>query len=193
MAVLTARTLKTMTVATLAIGTAVVAAVTTAGLTWPTPFAVGLAPAHETLADQALLAQYPEPIKADRESEAALLQAPMSSAAWMRRAYIRQINSGVMDATGLNYVEESYKVAPLGPDISRWRLRFVFEHWPDMTPSLRTEAVRELRNFAHYHRGGPDLVRSIHNPSGRWAAALTERLGHNDALQELNMPAKAAE
>jgi hypothetical protein len=182
-----------MTIATLAIGTTIVAAVTTSSLTWPTPLAVGLAPVHETRADQALLAQYPEPIKSDRESEAALLQAPMSSAAWIRRAYIRQVNSGVLDAQALNYVEQSYRVAPLGPDISRWRLRFVFEHWPDMTPSLRTQAVRELRNFAHYHRGGPDLVRSIHNPSGRWAAALTERLGHNDALQEQNMLVKTAE
>ena len=193
MAALTASTLKTTAFGVLAAGTACAAAITTVGLIWPGGAAPDLAPVHEARADQALLAQYPEAVKADRESQATLRQAPMSANAWLRRAYVRQVKTDALDSETLRYIEQSYRVAPLGPDVSRWRLRFTFEHWPEMTPSLRTMAVREMRNFARHHGGGADLVRSIHNPSGRWAAAMTERLGHNEALRDQGMLAKAAE
>lgn len=193
MAALTARTLKTTAFGALAAGTACAAAITTVGLAWPGGAAPDLAPVHEARADQALLAQYPEPVKADRESQATLRQAPMSANAWLRRAYVRQVKTNTLDSETLGYIEQSYRVAPLGPEVSRWRLRFAFEHWPEMTPSLRTMAVREMRNFARNHSGGADLVRSIHNPSGRWAAAMTERLGHNEALRDHGVLAKAAE
>jgi hypothetical protein len=193
MARMTPRTLKTTTIAVLAIAAAGGAAITTAGLAWPNAISPDLAPVHEMRADQALLAQYPQTIKADRESQAALAQAPAAGNAWLRRAYVRQLGTGTLDAQALDYLEKSYQAAPLGPDVTRWRLRFIFEHWPEMTPALRIRAVGEMRNFARYHSGGPDIVRAIHNPAGRWAAALVERSGHNDALRDHGLLAKAAE
>ena len=193
MARVTPGTLKMAAVGALAISAASSAAITTAGLTWPTTIAPNLAPVHEMRADHAIAARYPQTVIADRESQAALVQAPTTATAWLRRAYVRQLDAQPLDAQALDYVAKSYQAAPLGPDITRWRLRFVFEHWPEMTPDLRAQAVTEMRNFARYHGGGPDIVRAIHNPAGRWSAALVERSGHNDALRDHGMIAKAAE
>jgi len=193
MAWMTVRTLKTTAVVTLAIAATAGAAVTTAGLTWPDAIHPDLAPVHEMRADRALSAQYPQTVAADRESQAALAQAPTAANAWLRRAYVRQLATRTLDEQALDDLDKSYQAAPLGPDVTRWRLRFIFEHWPELTPALRTRAVNEMRNFARYHSGGPDIVRAIHNPAGRWAAALIERSGHNDALRDHGMLAKAAE
>jgi len=193
MAWMTPRTLKTTAIAVLAIAAVGGAGLTTAGLAWPNTISPDLAPVHEMRADQALLAQYPQTIKADRESQAALAQAPAAANAWLRRAYVRQLGTRTLDAQALDYLDKSYQAAPLGPDVTRWRLRFIFEHWTEMTPALRIRAVGEMRNFARYHSGGPDIVRAIHNPAGRWAAALVERSGHNDALRDHGLLAKAAE
>lgn len=190
---MTPRTLKTTAIAALAIAVAGGAAVTTAGLTWPDAIHPDLAPVHELRADRALSAQYPQTIAADRESQATLAQAPTAASAWLRRAYVRQLATRTLDGQALGYLDKSYRAAPLGPDVTRWRLRFIFEHWPELTPDLRARAVGEMRNFARYHSGGPDIVRSIHNPTGRWAAALIERSGHNDALRDHGLLAKAAE
>jgi hypothetical protein len=193
MARVTPRTLKTTAIAVLAIAAAGGAAITTAGLAWPDTISPDLAPVHEMRANEALSAQYPQTIRADRESQAALAQAPTAANAWLLRAYVRQLGTRTLDAQALDYLDKSYQAAPLGPDVTRWRLRFIFEHWPEMTPALRIRAVGEMRNFARYHSGGPDIVRAIHNPAGRWAAALIERSGHNDALRDHGMLAKAAE
>ena len=193
MARTTPRTLKTTAIVALAIAAAGGAAITTAGLIWPTEISPDLAPVHEMRADRALSAQYPQTIKADQESQAALAQAPATANAWLRRAYVRQLGTQTLDGQALDYLDKSYQAAPLGPDVTRWRLRFIFEHWPETTPALRALAVNEMRNFARYHSGGPDIVRAIHNPTGRWAAALVERSGHNDALRDHGLLAKAAE
>lgn len=193
MARMTPRTLKAAAITALAIAAAVAATITTAGLTWPDAIHPDLAPVHEMRADRALSAQYPQTVAADRESQAALAQAPTTANAWLRRAYVRQLATRTLDDQALDYLDKSYQAAPFGPDVTRWRLRFIFEHWPELTPALRTRAADEMRNFARHHSGGPDIVRAIHNPAGRWAAALVERSGHNEALRDQGMLAKAAE
>src|SRR4051794_33497229 len=120
MARVTPRTLKTTAIAVLAIAAAGGAAITTAGLAWPDTISPDLAPVHEMRANEALSAQYPQTIRADRESQAALAQAPTAANAWLLRAYVRQLGTRTLDAQALDYLDKSYQAAPLGPDVTRW-------------------------------------------------------------------------
>lgn len=143
-----------------------------------------LAPPHEGRADALLKASPPDYEAAVAETRAALAQAPMTASAWARLAYIERSRADALTPAALANLERSYAVAPFGPDITRWRVRFMFEHWGELTPSLRTQAVDELRTLARY-RGevARDLVKTINDPSGRLAARMTLSLGQADAQQ----------
>lgn len=159
--------------------TGLMAAVLASGLTWPgleAPFT--LAAQHERRADLALTGTQGSPVDLDRaasENARTLAASPMTASAWMRSAYIRSVSTGGLDQQALHDLETSYRVAPLAPGLSRWRLRFVFENWQAVTPSIRTAALNELRVFATYHTGSGALVDAIEDPAGRLAARLTVR------------------
>ncbi|WAC59209.1 hypothetical protein [Brevundimonas sp. SL130] len=159
--------------------TAIWAAVLASSLTWPAiPFPSGLAAHHEKRADLALSAPKPSPATlqaAAIENERTLTSSPTTATAWLRAAYIRQQQSGALDAESLRYIETSYRVAPLGPGVSPWRILFVFENWPTVTPTIRSAAVTELRAFAGSNKGARALVDTIRNPTGRLAAKLAIR------------------
>lgn len=144
-----------------------------------------LAGQHENRAEALLAASPPDMDAAVAETRAALAQAPMNAAAWARLAYIDRSRSTAMTPAALDNLERSYAVAPYGPDISRWRVRYVFEHWSELTPSLRTQASDEMRVLSRY-RGGVarDTVRAIEDPSGRLAAEMIRRLGQADARRD---------
>lgn len=159
-------------------GTALSAGVLALGLTWPATNApLTLAAQHEQRADLALQngAGSADFEIAARENAKTLATSPMTASAWLRAAYIRKQASGSLDAESLRDLEASYLVAPLGPNVSRWRLRFVFENWQSLTPAIRSAALNELRVFAAYHTGSRSLADSIENPAGRMAAKLTLR------------------
>lgn len=147
-----------------------------ASLSWP---AVNPAQApaarHELNAVAALGAASADYRTAETENQAVLDLAPLTATAWVRKAYIRRQQSDRLDGEALDALERSYLAAPLGPDITRWRLRFMFECWPEVTPSLRARAIAELETFSRFHKGSYALARSIHDPSGRLAATLTAR------------------
>lgn len=156
---------------------------------------MNLATVHDNRAEARLEAVPPDPDVAAAETRAALAQAPMNPGAWARLAYIDRSRSTVLTPAALDNLERSYAVAPFGPDITRWRVRFMFEHWGELTPSLRTQASDELRVLSRY-RGGVarDVVRTIENPSGRLAAEMIRSLGQADARrdQEAREAAEAA-
>lgn len=144
-----------------------------------------LAGLHENRAEALMAESPPNTEAAVAETRAALAQAPMNAAAWARLAYIDRSRSTAMTPAALDNLERSYAVAPYGPDISRWRVRYMFEHWSELTPSLRTQASDELRVLSRY-RGGVarDTIRTIENPSGRLAAEMIRRLGQGDARRD---------
>lgn len=167
--------------AILALGAAVsvCAALLAAGLTWPAiPVPFGLAAHHEKRADLALSSAGARPLALERaafENERTLASSPATATAWLRAAYIRQQRSGTLDADSLRYIETSYRVAPLGPGISPWRVLFVFENWELMTPGIRLAALAEIRTFAASNKGARALVDTIRSPAGRLAAKLAIR------------------
>lgn len=146
---------------------------------------IDLSDVHENRAEALLSASPADADAAAVETRAALAQAPMNAAAWARLAYIDRARSTTLSPAALDSLERSYAVAPFGPDISRWRVRYMFEHWSELTPSLRTQASDELRTLSRY-RGWVmrDDVRAIENPSGRLAAEMFLRLGVGDARRD---------
>lgn len=170
------------------------AAVMAAGLTWPAiPFPSGLSAHHEKRADLALNAsrRTPQTLEAAAlENERTLALSPTTATAWLRAAYLRQQASGVLDAESLRYIETSYRVAPLGPGVSPWRILFVFENWPSVTPAIRSAALTELRAFARSNREARTLVDTIRDPAGRLAARFALRKPHsNVSLDRTPAPA----
>lgn len=157
----------------------VCAALLAAGLTWPAiPFPFGLAAHHEKRADLALSSAGARPLALERaafENERTLASSPATATAWLRAAYIRQQKSGTLDADSLRYIETSYRVAPLGPGVTPWRVVFVFENWQSMTPGVRSAALAEIRTFAASNKGARALVDTIRSPAGRLAAKLAIR------------------
>ncbi|WP_299173239.1 hypothetical protein [uncultured Brevundimonas sp.] len=159
--------------------TSISAIILASGLTWPALAApLSLAAHHEQRADLALRSEQVSAHDLDRaarENDKTLESSPFTASAWLRAAYIRKEETGSLDAESLRNLEISYRVAPLGPGVSRWRLRFVFENWQSVTPAIRVAALNELRVFATYHKGSGALVDSIADPAGRLAAKLTVR------------------
>jgi hypothetical protein len=110
---------------------------------------------------------------AEAESRRALALSPADSEAWARLAYIDSLRHPPISAAGLEDLKRSYRVAPLGPDISRWRVRFALERWRALSPDLRTSVEAEIpplwwRDQA-YVEGLPDQV---NDPDGRVAITL---------------------
>jgi len=139
-------------------------------------FAVDLAQVRETRADRMTGGA------AEAETRGALVQAPMNAAYWARLAYLDRQASAPMGSKALDALERSYAVAPYGPDITEWRLRFAFEHWPELTPRLREQAMDEMRTLArHRSARARELARAIQAPAGRMAARMTVEIGEREA------------
>lgn len=150
---------------------------------WPT-----FAARHEEIADRLLGASVANFEAAALENDAALTTAPLSSTAWARKAYIIQQSRG-LDGEALQSLEYSYSAAPYGPALSKWRLRFMFDHWPELSAGLRARAIRELEVYSRFHQGSGGLVRSVRTPSGRLAANLISRRSYrNDLAQAASQP-----
>lgn len=170
------------------------AAVMAAGLTWPAiPFPSGLSAHHEKRANLALNSTKTTPQtleSAALENQRTLNLSPMTATAWLRAAYLRQQASGALDAESLRYIETSYRVAPLGPGVSAWRILFVFENWPSVTPAIRSAALIELRASARSNKEARALVGTIRNPAGRLAARFALRTPRsNVSLKSAQGPA----
>lgn len=108
-------------------------------------------------------------------NRAALDAAPMSAAPWLRIAYLRSRNGEPLDGPALDAIERSYTVSPYGPDVTPWRLNFLYEHWAQLTPQIRAEVTAE--HLASTSAGRPWTPDVVKNPSGRMAATFTEARG----------------
>jgi hypothetical protein len=74
----------------------------------------------------------------------------------------------------LEALDRSYAVAPYGPEVTGWRLRFAYGHWGALTPDLRRQVSSELVQAVHdrpavVEAARPDIV----DPAGRLAFELT--------------------
>lgn len=134
----------------------------------------GLATVHENRAERALTAT---PLtasdldKAEAESRKALELSPANPWTALRLAYVEYARTGRLGANGLAALQQSYDVSPYGPQVSRWRITFAFNHWSELTPSLKQQAASEVRVTHPLHPGMVQAaVLKVENRSGRLAA-----------------------
>jgi len=174
-----------------ALMTLVLSGTMAAGLSAPSfALAPRLAPIEEERAARSLEAAPMGVAQAERATNFALAQAPMTASAWGRRAYLEQLRTAKLGDQAQADLDMSYYVAPVGPDISPWRLRFMFENWPALTPALRLKAMNELSNFAHYHKGSSALAQGIRDPAGRFASELVVNQSYTDDLRNQQAQAR---
>lgn len=136
----------------------------------------------EARAVAAAAADPPDLEAAERLTRQTLAVKPGEATAWARLAWIAS-ETGDTRAM-LEALDRSYAVAPFGPDITAWRLRFAYGRWGVLTPELRRLATEELTVTAR-HR--PRLVRAalsdVTDPAGRLAFDLTVRRAKATASQ----------
>jgi hypothetical protein len=127
-------------------------------------------------ANEHLAGAHPSPhdlVEAEKESRRALALSPLDSSAWTRLAYIDALRRPPLGPQGLDALRKSYVVAPLGPDISRWRVRFALERWAALPADLQAKVEAEIDPLwwrdRDYVEGLPDQVA---DPAGHLAVRL---------------------
>jgi hypothetical protein len=101
--------------------------------------------------------------------------SPFDDGAWLRLAALEVETAGVFTPAARAAVETSYRYAPVDAAVARWRLAFVFEHWREVTPSIRKSAEMEMRSLGVWvenRRMLAELERQIADPTGRLAFHL---------------------
>jgi hypothetical protein len=148
----------------------------------PTGPVAGVAPlAATTEMRAASILNRADPAPADvRLAEAAarraLSIAPTHAAAWLDLAYIDRLRHGRLTAAGVAALQRSYDFEPLGPDVSPWRIRFTHEHWTEIGPELRRQAIKETESLWTAAGGAETLSAMparITDGPGRMALTLT--------------------
>lgn len=98
--------------------------------------------------------------------------------AWCRLAYARFSRSGRVDAGVEQALLKSYEVAAFDVDAFAWRVRFIFDHWREVSPVLRRHAMREARAFNSEWPTRPAMqavAAEVRDPTGRFALKLALR------------------
>ena len=105
-----------------------------------------------------------------------LEQRALDGSGWLRLAWLRSLSNSQFDDTANAAILNSYRAEPLGPEITRWRLAFVFDHWRSASPEVRARALEELT--AAYPRRGwelDSLAPTLRDPTGRMIAVVATR------------------
>lgn len=163
------------TAATLSLGGLVV--LNTGATVGAPPFAIGLSQGHDEAAYRRLLGM---PSAADlnwasSKARQALAVAPYENGPRLRLAYIETLRHGRLTPAGVQLFTQSYDLLPLDPNVAAWRIGFGLENWESLTPEARRAVYEEARAFYQLRSRDVDVRRvlnSVHNPSGRLAAAL---------------------
>jgi len=170
------------------------------GLAWslsapltPTPLAPQLLAVHESRAEAALAGTPPDVARARRQSLQVLALSPVAATAWLRLGYLRYLEVGKIDAVCANYIEKSYTSSPLGPDVTAWRMHFLFENWPSAPASLKARATEELIATSRFRAPRARAVtEQIHNPAGRFAAQMATAAARSYDSHPENNPFSSA-
>jgi hypothetical protein len=158
-------------------GTALIALISQHGPLMSTPV-LGFAQAHDEISFRILKrASTPNAISAAAaEIHQALALSPYDDQARLRLVYIDALRHPPVGPEGVARLAESYSLIPYDYSVAAWRIRFGLEHWAALSPQLRTQIYAEAMAFGHGGHGKDaeivQVLRSIHDPQGRLAAAL---------------------
>ena len=108
-------------------------------------------------------------------SNRAIVQYPYDTAAWLQLAYVDATqHGGRLSPQGMAYLQRSYDLVAVDPDIGLWRIRFALETWPWLTFELHTAVAAEATALAATPRRQAlaDLRANIQDPVGRLTLGL---------------------
>lgn len=115
---------------------------------------------------------------AEKWTRRELALSPLSASGWLRQAMISALENKPDSETN-RLLDISYSVAPLDPEVFKYRTRFVLENWDRMSPTVRDDARAEMtvgwRNYLE-RDALQRMAPAIANPSGRTALALQIQL-----------------
>ena len=100
--------------------------------------------------------------------------SPARADGWLRLAIIASMEKQ-SNSTLAGLLDKSFLVAPLDPEIFAARTRFALEHWNQINPGVRQEALEAVRaGWLNWIEKQEilSLSKRIANPSGRLAIAL---------------------
>lgn len=101
--------------------------------------------------------------------------SPMDIPAWLRQAALESQVAGKLSGPARAALSASYRWAPVDASVARWRLAFMFEHWDQLDPQLRDDAMTELQGLL-IQPANIEILRqlepTIRNPAGRLACRL---------------------
>lgn len=111
--------------------------------------------------------------QAARLTEQLIARRPSDAAAWLRLAYIDRIQHAPLSKQAQTRVMRSYELEPFGPELTRWRQTFLFNHWPALSPELRERSLSELSAvFPRHGWALRDIPDAVDDPQGRMAAFM---------------------
>ena len=105
-----------------------------------------------------------------------ILDQPADASAWLELAWAASLDDGQLTQDANMAIARSYVLAPMGPEVTLWRLTFVFDHWASVSPEVRELALAEFKGV--YPRRGwtlDGLAPTIQDPTGRMVAMMTAR------------------
>ena len=105
-----------------------------------------------------------------------LALSPFDASAWLRLAALEVVEGGGrLTPPAARALERSYEFTPVDLRVARWRLRFAFDHWSEISPEVRASAMAELRSLLPDRKNYDALQgldREITSPAGRLAYRL---------------------
>lgn len=113
--------------------------------------------------------------RASALSRAAIAQFPYDLGAWLRLAYVDDLDHGGLTAAGLFDLKRSYDLIAVDSELGFWRVRFALENSQALTPELRTSVRHEVTAMCQNPNHRVQLqktVPTIQNPAGRLSLAL---------------------
>jgi hypothetical protein len=109
-------------------------------------------------------------------AEAERSRRPADPTPWLTTAWIEVSAAATLTPLANAALLRSYQLAPYGPEVTLWRLAFIFDHWGSASPAVRALALQELRVV--YPQKGWEieaLARTAADPTGRMIATLASR------------------
>jgi hypothetical protein len=147
--------------------------------------ATGLAPVAERRADKLAAGALTDARRRDaavRTTLRSLKAAPANPTAWLRLAYLDSLGETGVTSVGNRALAASYAMAPYGPDVTPWRLRFALNQWAGLSHANRRAVLHELMVTSRYEDHS-DLTSSGVDEAGRLAVTLA-LLEHEAAFEQ---------
>lgn len=108
----------------------------------------------------------------ERGARASLAQYPYNSRAWLRLALVDTSRHGRLTAPGLAALRRSYDLVQLEPNIGPQRVAFGLENWEDLPNDLQIQITNEASDLGANAKMREKLRRTLRRVQSPYGAVL---------------------